>query len=70
MQSRVMSVVESVSNVAVGYVVAVMTQIAVFPFFALQTSFRQNLLIGVIFTLVSLVRSYALRRFFDRLNQR
>ena len=32
-QSRRMSLVESLANVAVGYGIAVLTQIAVFPFF-------------------------------------
>ena len=64
-QSRLMSLVEAVANVAVGYAVAVATQVLVFPLFGLATTFEQNLAIGVIFTVVSLVRSYALRRIFE-----
>ena len=65
MQSRTMSLVEAVVNVVVGYGVAVLTQMLVFPFFGLHASLGQNLGIGVIFTTVSLIRSYALRRFFN-----
>ena len=36
-----------------------------FPLFGLQVSLRQNLAIGAVFTLVSLVRSYVLRRAFE-----
>lgn len=54
-----MSAAEAVANVVVGYGVAVATQIAVFPLFGMQTT------IGGIFTVVSIVRSYVLRRVFN-----
>ena len=65
MQSRWMSLVESVTNVLVGYIVAVITQALVFPLFGLHATLSQNLMIGLIFTGVSLVRSYLLRRAFE-----
>jgi len=64
-QSRLMSLVESVANVIVGYVVAVVTQILIFPVFGLHTSLAQNLKIGAVFTVVSIARSFALRRLFE-----
>ena len=64
-QSRLMSLVEAVANVAVGYAVAVLTQMLVFPLFGLMTTVPENLAIGAIFTVVSLARSYALRRTFE-----
>ena len=67
MQSRTMSLIEAIANVLVGYSVAVVTQVIVFPLFALHASLDQNLAIGLIFTVVSLVRSYALRRMFNHL---
>ena len=63
-QSRTMSLVEAVTNVVVGYVVAVLTQLVVFPLFGLAVSVSENLLIGCIFTAGSIVRSYVLRRLF------
>ncbi len=69
-QSRLMSLVESLVNVLVGYGVAVATQIAVFPLFGLAVTVTENLLIGLIFTVVSIVRSYALRRGFEALRVR
>ena len=67
MQSRTMSLVEAATNVLVGYGVAVATQAVVFPIFGLYASLDQNLAIGLIFTVVSLIRSYALRRVFNHL---
>lgn len=66
-QSRRLSALESVTNVAVGYGVAIATQTAVFPLFGLHASPGEHLAIGGIFTAVSLVRSYALRRVFNRM---
>jgi len=68
-QSRLMSLVEAVANVIVGYGVAVVTQILIFPVFGLQTTLAQNLKMGAVFTIVSLGRSYALRRLFEGLRE-
>lgn len=64
-QSRAMSLVEAVANVVVGFWLAVLTQILVFPLFGLAVTLTQNLLIGCLFTLTSIVRSYVLRRLFE-----
>ena len=68
-QSRRMSLVESVANVAIGYGIALLTQLAVFPAFGC-VSLAQNAAIGAIFTVVSIVRSYCLRRVFERMRVR
>ena len=66
-QSRTMSAAESVANVVIGYTIALATQVVVFNALAIPVSFGQNLWIGAVFTVVSLIRSYLLRRFFNRL---
>ena len=66
-QSRRLSMIEAVTNVVVGYALAVITQLIVFPLFGLQVSLGDNLAIGVLFTGGSLIRSYVLRRLFARL---
>jgi hypothetical protein len=69
-QSRAMSLVEAVTNVVVGYGIAVITQILVFPLFGVQLRTGDNLAIGAIFTLVSLARSFTLRRLFESMRMR
>lgn len=66
-QSHLMSLVEAITNVVVGYLFALATQFAVFPLFGVVASVTDNLLIGAVFTAVSLVRSFALRRLFEAL---
>lgn len=66
-QSRLGSLVESVANILIGYGVAVGAQILIFPLFGVHLPVADNLAIGGLFTVVSLVRSYAIRRLFTRL---
>ena len=63
-QSRLMSLIEAITNVIVGYCLAVVTQIIVFPWFGLEAELGEHMAIGIAFVAVSLVRSYLLRRLF------
>ena len=67
-QSRRLSLLESLANVLVSYGAAVITQRVVFPWFGLVASVTENLALGGIFTIVSLLRSYLLRRAFETLH--
>ncbi len=69
-QSRRASLFESVANVVLGYGVALGTQVVVFPVFGLDVSFKDNIEIGMIFTVASLIRSFTLRRAFEVLRVR
>jgi len=65
-QSKRMSFVESLANVAVGYGINCAAQAIVFPWFGIRIPISHNLTIGLIFTVISIVRSYTLRRIFNR----
>jgi hypothetical protein len=69
-QSRLMSLVESLANVLIGFGIAVTTQIAIFPLFGLRATLAENLAMGAVFTVVSVARSYCVRRVFERLRVR
>jgi len=66
-QSRAMSLVEAATNVVVGYVLAIVTQIVVFPLFGLDAALGEHLAIGLAFVGVLLGRGYLLRRLFEHL---
>jgi len=68
-QSRTMSMVEATANVVVGYVLAIATQIVVFPWFGLETGLAEHLTIGLAFVGLSLAPGYLLRRLFERLGK-
>ena len=66
-QSRAQSMIESAANVVIGYMVALGSQLVVFPMFGVHLTLQDNLLIGLWFTAISLVRSYLVRRWFNRM---
>ena len=64
-QSRLMSLAESVTNVVIGYVLAIATQIVVFPWFGIETGLAEHMTIGLAFVGISLARGFLLRRLFE-----
>ena len=64
-QSRKHSLLESCCNVGIGYGVALASQLVIFPWFGIHVPLRDNLAIGAWFTVVSLVRGYMVRRWFN-----
>jgi len=69
-QSRAMSFAEAATNVVVGYVLAIATQIVVFPWFGIEAALGEHLAIGLAFVGVSLARGYLLRRLFETIRMR
>ena len=66
MQTRVHSFIESWVNVAVGYFVALLSQLVVFPCFGIHIPLSSNIKIGAWFTVISIGRSYIIRRWFTK----
>lgn len=64
-QSRAASLVESATNIAIGYIVALASQLTIFPMFGVHLPLADNLAIGAWFTVISLARSYCVRRWFN-----
>ena len=65
MQSRLSSAFEAAANVAIGYLVSVLANVLILPLFGYNVTIGDSFAIGLAFTLVSLVRSYLLRRAFN-----
>jgi hypothetical protein len=64
-QTKLGSLIESVMNIIIGYGIALLSQILIFPLFDIHISLSTNLWIGFWFTLISLIRSYVIRRWFN-----
>lgn len=64
-QTRLESVIESLINVAIGFGVALTSQLLIFPQFGIDVPLSTDLKIGAWFTVISLVRSYIVRRWCD-----
>lgn len=67
-QPRTFSAIETVANTALGYAINVGVQIIAFPYFNIHLTTGHQAGLGAIFTVVSLLRSYVLRRLFNRLH--
>jgi len=65
-QTKLESLLEVNSNIAIGYVVSLtFWTLVIVPFYNLPVSFTQNLEITGWFTLLAIARGYVLRRFFN-----
>lgn len=68
-QTRMVSLVEAGANVGLGLILAFMIQISVFPLIGLHATLGQNALLASVFTAVSLLRGYTIRRLFEALEK-
>ena len=66
MQTKIQSLLESTVNILIGYFTALASQLLIFPLFNINITIQDNLLIGLYFTLISLIRSYLVRRYFNK----
>ncbi len=69
-QTKLLSFIEAWANTVVGFVVAFITQVLVFPMYDVHISMAQDFQIVVIFSVVSIIRSYLLRRAFNKFGMR
>lgn len=65
MQTKTMSFIESWTNIVIGYTINFIANAIILPFFVEDFTISDNLIIGIFYTLISLVRSYCIRRWFN-----
>jgi len=69
-QSRTASFAEALANVVIGFLLALLIQRLAYPLFGIETSLQVDSLIALLFTMVSLLRSWCLRRLFVLIERR
>ena len=65
MQSKKQSFIETLTSVFVWWLIGVILNMLVLPLFDYDVNLTDGVLISIIFTAVSVVRSYVVRRFFN-----
>jgi hypothetical protein len=65
MQTRLSSLIEAIINVAIGFVVSLVLTAFLLPAYGHHVTWSQNLQITGIFTIASILRQYAVRRWFN-----
>lgn len=64
-QSRLSSFIEALMNVAIGFSINYIANLLIFPLFDMHISLADNFWLGMIYTIISIVRSYVIRRWFN-----
>lgn len=66
-QTKAGSIAEAFANIGVGFSINFVANMCIFPLFGMHISLANNFLMGLIYTAISLARSYVLRRWFNGL---
>lgn len=68
-QTRMQSLFEAWLNIAIGFGINLIANLLVLPIFGFHPTIGDAFGMGLIFTVISIVRSYLLRRLFNRLHK-
>ncbi len=63
---KLSSLIESIIDVGSGFLLALAIQIFIFPFFGLYPTILDSIGIALIFTVISMIRSWVWRSYFRR----
>ena len=64
-QSRKHSALESMLNILIGVGIAFVSNMLILPYFGFHISVEQNIALTIIYTFISFLRSYFIRRLFN-----
>ena len=67
MRGNVRSLIESIIDIGTGFIIALLIQIYIFPMFNLYPTIEVGIKIALIFTVVSILRSWFWRTMFNKL---
>ena len=65
MQTKRESFIETITSVFVGWAIGVILNMLVLPLFDYDVNLTDGVLISIIFTAVSVIRGYVIRRWFN-----
>jgi uncharacterized protein YacL len=66
-QTKKHSAIESITNVVIGLITSFLIQLVLYPIMNIPVTFSQNIIITFVFFIVSFVRGYLIRRFFNKI---
>ena len=70
MQSKKQSLIESLTSTTIGIIIGIVLNLTILPIFGYPVSVVDSLWISLIFTAISVVRSYVVRRIFNSKEKR
>ena len=69
MQTKRQSLIETLTSVFVGWLIGVILNLTILPLFDYNITVVDSLWVSLIFTVISVVRGYLIRRFFDKMEK-
>ena len=65
-QNKKQSFIESVIQTAIGLTTSFIIQLVIYPLMNIPVTIGQNITITLVFTIVSILRGYIIRRYFNK----
>jgi len=66
MQTKKQSAIESATQTVIGLGTSILIQVILYPLMGIPVTFSQNIIITLVFFIVSILRGYVIRRFFNK----
>ncbi len=66
-QTKRKSLIESIAQTLIGLITSILIQFILYPIMGIPVKIFQNIIITLVFFIVSIVRGYLVRRLFDKL---
>ena len=65
-QSKKMAAAEVLFNSVIGFLMGVASQLLIFPVMSISVTISENIILTLYFTVVSIIRTYIIRRIFNK----
>ena len=66
MQNKKQSLIESIAQTLIGLLTSFLIQIIIYPALNIPVTLGQNIIITLVFFVVSILRGYLIRRYFNK----
>ncbi|MBG6167036.1 hypothetical protein IWQ47_000094 [Aquimarina sp. EL_43] len=66
MQTKKQSFIESLANVTIGFCITMISLHIIFPILGIENNSGKNIILTIYLTVLSILRNYVLRRYFNR----
>ena len=66
MQNKKLSLIETIAQTLIGLATSILIQLVLYPIMNIPVTFNQNVIITLVFFVVSIVRGYVVRRIFNK----
>jgi len=66
MQTKKQSIIETITSILIGYIISLVSLFIIFPILGIESNSGKNIIISFYFTVISLIRGYYVRRYFNK----